>query len=79
MLNCRVCHCMGMIPKCPFCGRKIDNSKRKSRREQARERGFRERIKMNQAAFNNFKKVNAEGSGCTSFDQDVQDTIGDWR
>lgn len=77
MTLCKVCLSKGMIPKCPFCGRKAVF--KKSKLTKIKEASEKERIRLNEKAYNNFKKTNSEGSGCKSFDTDVRRTHGDWK
>lgn len=76
-MNCKVCNKLGMIPKCPFCGRAV--TVKKTKRQKLKEESLRERVRLNQLAYNNFRNTNSDGSGCETFDQDVRETIGDWK
>jgi hypothetical protein len=81
MVSCSVCFEKGLIPKCPFCGRagSFKHKKRKSNMEKILTAKEKEREKLNQKAYDNFRKANAVGSGCESFDEDVKATHGDWH
>jgi hypothetical protein len=76
-MNCKICKNDGLKPKCPFCGRKA-RPKRKTNMQKIIESRERERLKMNEQAFINFKKSKSIGSGCNDFDDDVKSTHGDW-
>ena len=76
-MDCKVCMKQGMLPSCPFCKRKA--STHKTKKQKLKDEAFRERIRLNQLAYTNFKKINAAGSGLESFDTEIKDTIGDWR
>lgn len=80
-MKCQICYDGGMVPRCPFCGRKYKKAKtpHEKRVEKIRKDALRERIKLNEQAKENFKKSCSKGSGCESFDNDVRNTAGDWE
>lgn len=78
-MNCKVCNRKGMIPKCPFCGRKPLHSKKKPKLQRIKDAAEKRDQLLNELAFHNFQKSNSEGSGHEPFDEQVKRAVGDWK
>jgi hypothetical protein len=81
LINCKVCKNHGFKPRCPFCGRSCrpTSEERKAHQLQLiKDNAEREKARLNQQAHKQFKNIQAKGSGCESFDQQLKDTLGDW-
>lgn len=82
LIDCKICKNKGFNPRCPFCGRSCrptSEDRKKHALELLKRNTERERAKLNARAHKQFKDIQAKGSGCESFDQELKDTLGDWK